>query len=395
MPDERSRNEYAVSTLRARDQLESMRDVWQTLQAHPNADFDLYLASIDAAPGDTEPCVVFVNRNGAAVGMAVGRIAPFDFPVHIGYKTLFTVARRTLTVLPGAIQGDFSPEAAELVLETFLDLSARREVDVIRLVDIPVHSPLAALARQRPPLLCRDHVRWSGRHWKILLPDSSDAFFRRLKEKHRRPLRKACALLNGGNAEGLSCERFTRPDQVDRFCRVADQVAQRTYLRRLGASFVLTEPAVRKLRLLAERGLWRAYILYVHGAPAAYWVGTRYGTTFHLDYTGRDPAYSQFNPGTGTILFAKMVEDLCDATGVREIDFGFGDYPYKQRFGNDSEETETLLLFAPTISGMGLNLLRTALAWTEKGLAALLERLGLRARLKRFWRVRLGRDDHT
>ncbi len=395
MPDERLRNEYAVSTLRARDQLERMRDVWQKLQAHPNSDIDLYLASLDAAPEDTEPCVVFVSRNGAAVGMAVGRLAPFDFPVHIGYKTLFTVTRRALTVLPGAIQGDFSPDAAERLLDTFLDLAARREVDVIRLVDVPANSALAALARQRPPRLCRDHVRWSGRHWRILLPDSSDAFFRRLKEKHRRPLRKACALLNRENAEGLTWERFTRPDQVDRFCREADLIARRTYQRRIGASFVLTEPALRRLRLLAERRQWRAYILYVHGEPAAYWVGTCYGATFHLDYTGRDPACSQFNPGTGTILFAKMIEDLCDATGLREVDFGFGDYPYKQRFGNDSEETQTLFLFAPTVSGVSLNLLRTALSWTERGLAALLERLGLRARLKRFWRKRLGQEEHA
>jgi hypothetical protein len=394
MPGNELQSEYTITMLRARDQLEDMREEWQKLQVHPNSDIDLYLASFDVSPGNDEPCVAFVSWNGETVGLAAGRIATIDFPISFGYTTLFTVRRRAITVLPGAIQGDFPPEAAELLLNAFLELQARREVDVIRLVDIPADAPLAELARQRPNRLCRDHVRWSGRHWRLLLPDSSDAFFQSMKRKHRNALQKACALMDQeNNDEGLSWERFIRPDQVDRFCQEADQIARKTYQRQLGASFATTESTLKKLRLLAERNQWRAYILYVHGVPAAYWIGTSYGTTFHVEYTGRDPAFSQFKLGTGTMLFVKMIEDICGATDIREVDFGFGDYPYKQRFGNVNEETQTLFLFAPTFSNVSLNMLRTALAWTEKGLAALLDRLGLRARINRFRRERLGRTE--
>ncbi len=393
MPEKELQAEYIITLLRTRAQLEDRREEWQKLQAHPNSDIDLYLASFDLLPGNDEPCVAFVFRNNETVGLAAGRIATIDFPISFGYRTLFTVTRRALTVLPGAIQGDFPPEAAELLLDAFLELHTRREVDLIRLVDIPAQAPLAALARQRPKRLCRDYVRWSGRHWKFLLPDSSDAFFQSMKRKHRNALRKACTLLDQENDEGLSWKLFIRPEQVDQFSQEADQIARKTYQRQIGAGFAPTEPALKKLRLLAERNQWRAYILYVHGAPAAYWMGTSYGTTFHLEYTGRDPAYSQFKLGTGTMLFVKMIEDICDATDIREVDFGFGDYPYKERFGNVNEETQTLLLFAPTFSNVSLNMLRSALSWTEKGLATLLDRLGLRARIQRFRRERLGRTE--
>ena len=391
MSRQRLHENFVVTTIRSREKIEEMREAWESLQGLPNADIDLYLATLDASP-EAEPYVVFFWRDGKPLGMLAGQVDSFEFPISIGYKTLFTFRLRGLTVLPGAIQGDLSEEFSETLLDAILQL-ARDKVDVVRLIDMPLASNLASLAMRRPLWLCRDHVRWSGRHWKIILPDSSDAFFQRLSRKHRRTLQKACELLEHENPEGLSYEVFTRPDQLERFCNDAEQIAQKSYQRQIGASFVNSELTLRKLSILAERRQWRAYIMYVHECPVAYWAGTHYGSTFYTDHTGRDPSYNQFNPGTGTILFMKMMEDLCDNTDVNEVDLGFGDYPYKERFGDEGESTVTLLLFAPTLFGISVNMVRTLFWWVERSASFILEHIGLRSRIKRVWRDRLSRED--
>jgi hypothetical protein len=199
MASQQSRHKYAITTIRARDQVEEMREVWEKLQAHPNSDIDLYLAILDASPEQVEPYVLFLSREGKPEGMAVGLLGTFELPLGIGYKTFFTPKLRALTLLPGAVQGDLSKEFSSPLLDTIRELLSTHEVDLVRLIDVPAASNLASLAIRRSSWLCRDHVRWSGRHWKIILPDSSDAFFHRIKRKHRRILQKVCELMSTQN----------------------------------------------------------------------------------------------------------------------------------------------------------------------------------------------------
>ena len=88
-----------------------------------------------------------------------------------------------------------------------------------------------------------------------------------------------------------------------------------------------------------------------------------------------------------------MLEDIREHTHAREVDFGPGDYPYKRRFCDTRRQTVTLLIFAPTPFGIGLNLARTALSRAEKSASALLAWLGIRDRVKRYLRNRLTEDD--
>ena len=125
------------------------------------------------------------------------------------------------------------------------------------------------------------------------------------------------------------------------------------------------------------------YLLYLEGQPAAFWMGPFYGQVFYSDFIGFDPAYSKYSPGT--VLQAKVVEDLCARQAVG-IDFGPGDALYKARLGTNCHEEASLYVYAPTLRGLVLNLLRTLTALVDKTAKGFARRLGLFSMLKRISR---------
>ena len=374
------------------EEIEAEKDALAPFQRHPNADIDLFLTKFGDETDDSRPCAIVVSHNGQVQCMMLALMHTMAQELRVGYKALLSPRVRMMSVAPGAVQGDLEGEAAEALVGELLALLRRREADAVRILDLDEGTDVTQLALRKPCVLCRDYAPWAGLHYGMTLPESIDAFYRQMKEKHRRPLRKACRLLeeeDKDDSDALRYRLFTHPGEVDEFAAAAEAIAQQTYQRHLGSSFV-NSPAMRRwLLALAERGQWRGYLLSVGERPCAYWVGWLYGDTFHVSYVGRDPALDHFNPGTGTILMAKMIEDLSEHTDARMADFGPGDYAYKQRFCDISKQTATLTIFAPTAFGMGFNMARTVLSGAEKTVKAVLGRLGFLDRIKRFWRRRL------
>jgi len=389
----RASENYEVAVFRTREAVLAAMDLLRPFQQHPNADIELYLSRFDDPPAHARPCVIVVSHKGQAQGVLLAVCHPLPFELRVGYKALLSPRVRMMTVPPGGIQGARTRDAAEALVDALRALLRRREADVVRLFDIDEDSEVAAAARRRPGLFCRDHAPWFGPHFGLVLPESTDAFYSRMKPKHGNPLRKAVRLLDQDEPGELSYRVFTRPDEVDAFAERAESIARHTYQRRLGASFEDTPAARRWLRILAGRGLWRGYVLSTRQQPCAYWLGWLYGDVFHLYSAGRDASAGNFNPGAGTILLARMLEDIREHTHAREVDFGPGDYPYKRRFCDTRRQTVTLLIFAPTPFGIALNLARTALSRAEKSASALLAWLGIRDRVKRYLRNRLTEDD--
>ena len=128
------------------------------------------------------------------------------------------------------------------------------------------------------------------------------------------------------------------------------------------------------------------HVLYAGGSPRAFWIARVYRGVAHLDFTGFDPELRAFEPGT--LLFLELLAQLC-AEGVKVVDCGLGDAQYKRRFGVHSWDDRTMLLFAATPRGLGLNLLRTATTALSDRLSARLGRSSLALRLKKRWRGQL------
>ena len=380
---------YDVRVLRTVDELAAMREAWDALQVHPNADLDAFLTTLDTLGPEASPHVVFLTRGGHVTAMMVGLILRTTVEIAMGYKTLFSAPVRMMRFAPGALQGDISGAAAEAFVDELLRCLREGEADVVRLFELPLESKVFDAARARPGFLSRDYAIAPGPHWSMAMPACVDDFYRRLGRKHRPRLRRMCRMMEGENPDKLSYHLFRGADEVERFCGEAEEIARKTYQRITGGGFTDNEESRGTLARWAQAGRWRATILYVDGQPCAYWTGRFQGDVFYFDYTGHDPAHNRFRPGPGTMLFAKTIEKLLEEGQLRKLDFGFGRYTWKKRFGDSCREEATVMIFAPTLYGRGVNAARTVFFVLEKLMKWALDTLGVRNRVKRLWREHL------
>jgi CelD/BcsL family acetyltransferase involved in cellulose biosynthesis len=136
-----------------------------------------------------------------------------------------------------------------------------------------------------------------------------------------------------------------------------------------------------------EHGWFRAWVLYVRGAPVAFWPGEAFGGRFRSGIPGYDPAFNQYRVGTYVLM--RMIEDLCADEAVTLLDFGFGDAEYKRRFGDRSWLEEDVLVYARRLRPAWVNIVRTSFLGANAAAFALGRRVGVFSRIKNWWRSRL------
>jgi hypothetical protein len=165
-----------------------------------------------------------------------------------------------------------------------------------------------------------------------------------------------------------------------------EEIAQKTYQRGLGAGFVYDDENLHRMSLSANRGWLRAYLLYINKRPCAFWAGTLYEDVFYLDFTGYDPQFRQYEPGT--VLLVRMIEDLCQH-GIRKVDFGYGEAFYKQRFCNESWREASVYIFSTEIRSILINIMRTLVVSASNLAEKTLKRVNYLNKLKKYWRIML------
>ena len=379
-----------VSIIRNLDGVERLRSVWAPWQRHPNSDIDFYMGIVRSWQERCRPHIVAIYKDDEPQAMLVGRAEDTRIECKIGYKILGSVRARRLTFIYGGQLGNLSPQNCALLFSAIKESLRRGEADLAELHFVRTDSPLYALACSSQAGLGRDFAPCVQVHRSTALPTSADEFYGTLSVKARKNQRwqaKKVAQEFGVNAK-IRC--FREPEHMTEMFRDLEVIASKTYQRRLGVGFDGTLEQRERLCADANRGRLRAYVLYLAGEPAAFWVGTVYRNKLHSDFMGYDPAYSKYSPGMYVVM--KSVEELCDSyphEAVRHIDWGLGDAQYKQVLGDCSWMEAQVKIFAPTARGLGVNLLTTPTALAELLLKRVLSRSGTLQKTKTKWRQRL------
>jgi hypothetical protein len=255
-------------------------------------------------------------------------------------------------------------------------------LDAIVIPSCPLASELPAVTRDTRAMR---YVPWQFEHYCIELRAASlndylAGLNGKTRHEHLRKLRRF-QQLSGTTV----CREYRTPAEMEEYLRVAGELARKTYQSRLlGAGLPDTAEFRRATLYDAGRGLVRGYLLFHEQKPIAYGHCCGDGDVLYYEHTGYDAEYANSAPGVA--LLHHILERAFEERRFRLLDFGHGNAQWKRSYATASAHCASVYYFRPTIgNAIRIAAHRHATAFSDSTVN-LLERLGLKARLKRLFR---------
>lgn len=376
-----------VRVARTMHEIEQFHDLWSSWTSSRDADAEYCREFVWSSRDFVRPHMIVIFRGTIPEAMFVGRIERIKIESRVGYIR-FRGPESLVLIFPsvGRLGNSSSEEISEAFLRSVMSSLRAGEADAALLQQVDMTSRLFEAGLRIPGPTSRDRVLKPAAHYFLRLPRSIEEVHRGFSQGLRAEVRRKKKKLLTDFPDAVKVECFRAPDELERVLPELEKIAAKTYQRALGVGFQDNDEMRRRLRFFAQRGWLRIYLLTIEDKPWAFWTGTLYRDSFSSGDIGFDPGFSRYSPGT--FLLSWVIEDLC-AAGVAEIDFGSGDAEYKERFGNLRLMETGVYVFAPTVKGATVNLLRTAIGFVDSGLRAFLHHSNLLPRIKRLWRSRL------
>jgi hypothetical protein len=391
-------NGWEVSIARTFDEVEAIRPIWEKMHNSedypvPNADIDRYLAVLRPQKDQMQPYVMLFRREGEPAAMVIARLEKkHKITCKVGYKVVWRPSVCALTVVYEGILGQPSNEVCAMLIEELIDALSRGEVDMLWFSQLRTNSHAYKLARKMAGVLSRSYFPRFEPHWQTLIPNHVDEFYKSIPRKWQRDIARCIRNFEKACSGSINVVCYRQEADLDHLIDVGSKISASTYKQALGVGFV-NEPLTRSLLLQAAKDGWlRAYVLYAKGQPCAFEFGAQYRSIFFPEYMGFDPNWKSFNPGT--ILWTKVIEDLCSDPDVSLLDYGFGDALYKRKFGSLSWQEASVFIFAPRLYPVLVNLADSSIRGLSLGLAFLANKLDITTKVKRHWRDYLQRTQH-
>ena len=381
-----------IRTLKTPAEVEEVRPFWSTLPSHRDCDIDFCLESVWSRREVLRPHVIVLYRNETPVAMLVGRLERTHVRSKIGFLHLPGVWANTLVFSYKGLLGSASLENSEHFVTAIVAALRLGEADMALLEKADKDSSLFTAALTKPSWTSRDHIATPAVHHLMALSADFKSVYRGLSGNHRSELKRKAKKMLADHPDAIRICCYRQASDLESIIPQIEEVATKSYQRQMQVGFVTTDEMLKRLRFCAEKGWLLIYMLYVRSEPVAFWIGTVYEGSFCSDYLAFDPRYADYSPGT--FLLTRMIEEFCKA-GTKEIDFGFGESRYKERFGNRRLLEASVCICAPTLKGLALNTIRTVAAFVDVGARKTLDNTNMLPRLKRVWRRRIVRTAQT
>lgn len=373
-----------VEVARSFGDLAGLRGFWKGSTGHRDSDFDVFRSLMFCRPDIIEPYVLTAYRHGQPEALVAGRIVEAQLRFKVGYLNLFRTKIRTLNIPCGGLRGCESDENCHLFLEAILRALGSGEFDRVDFEPVKVGSRLYRVAKQYSSRFsCERQVI----HRYLELPDNTQGLYQKSSGLRRRR-NQALNRFKTDHGREPSFREFARANEIPELLGLAEQIARSTYQRALQVGFAAGDEQTRELlRLAAEKGWLRAFVVFDQQSPMAFLTCTLYEGTAYLDFIGFHPDYARYSPGLLLLLHA--FEVFCREGGVRIVDFGRGDASYKQELSTIACSEAPMCFFRPTLGGRSLEFLWAATMAADNLFKRILERVGVLKSLKKAWRMRV------
>jgi len=214
-------------------------------------------------------------------------------------------------------------------------------------------------------------------------PQYLEGFSSKTRSTLRRKVRKWSESQAGPDQPAMRVYRT--PAEIETFLGLARGLSEKTYQERLLGRGLPTEPAfyAEMLALAAEDQL-RGYLLFSKEQPAAFLLcPIREGCVLY-EWVGYDPAFATFSPGT--VLQFLALEHLFGEERHRLFDFTEGEGEHKAFWARGHAPCADIYYLRPTLRNRALVGGHAGLHLASRAAVHLLDRYGVKARLKRLLR---------
>ncbi len=245
----------------------------------------------------------------------------------------------------------------------------------------PFCEPLAQFT-ERDGILRYVRSRYSRFHTD--LSGGFDDYLAKFSAKSRSTLRrKVRRFIELG--DGCGMREFRRPEEMEEFLLRAREVSALTYQEKLLDAGIPAEPEfLRELVSQAADDSVRAYLLTLHHVPIAYLCCFATNRILLYGYLGYDPRHADLSPGT--VLQYLAFESLFAEKTFRAFDFTEGQGEHKRFFGTHETACADICYFPASPGARFWVRLHIGIDRVSAGAVRLLDRLGLKSRIKNFLR---------
>jgi CelD/BcsL family acetyltransferase involved in cellulose biosynthesis len=376
-PTETEPNHFTIHTIRDLGELDDFRQVWSSWHTTRDANFDFFSGTIRLRCADCKPNVLVLSRGGKPNAILVGMKQRRKVPFRLGSVIVHQSETEVLEFVDGGLLGDATPENCRALIREVMRSLEKGDADLALWEQLDVQSPLYFCALEQPRILARAHWRAGNDRWLMNFPEGLEDFYSRLRRSQRSKLRRKYKRVINTFGERVQVRAFRSPTDLDEAVRDMDAIWRNSLKGQLYYNRYDTPQIRKKLLLEAEFGWLLIFILYIDGQPVSFWNGTLYERCLKADYVDFDYQWAAFSPGI--VLFLTILENLRNEQ-IDRIDFGRS-HGHLHDYICDVRITEKrLLICAPRLSGLRLNLLEAATSYGTDFIDAF-------PLLRRAWRV--------
>jgi hypothetical protein len=376
-----------VRIFRTIQEIEELREIWTSWPGHRDSDLDFYLSFCAPGNGFLDPYVVVTYCDNRPTAMLIARRSLGSPQLKIGYINLWRPSVRTIGVVYGGFRGEESNDNCRALVGALKQSLKENYADIATIGPARVDSPLYLTTKRAGGFFGGQSSSPSDPHWRMTVPSTVDEFQSRLPSKKRKERRHLERMLNEDFKDSVKIHCFKGINELDRMMCDVEQIAAISYQRGLGVGF-FNIPCLRKRFCLeAGKGWLRGYVLYAADIPCAFFIGSIYEQTFHIDFVGYREEYGKYS--IGRFLLMKIIEGFCGGEeNVREVDFGIGDAKYKKLFSTEGWMEGSLCMCGPSAKGVTIRVMTKAATSIDQLLKKGLQRTGLMQKVKKVWRMR-------
>jgi CelD/BcsL family acetyltransferase involved in cellulose biosynthesis len=240
-------------------------------------------------------------------------------------------------------------------------------------IGFSVRGPWICYAPRRERLHCVD------------LSGDFEGYVARWSSKTRYNIKRSLRKLQERNPESL-LDIASTPDAIEAFLSEAARISATTYQSRLLKSGLGDDAGTLKaMRAAAARGEGRGYLLRDQGRAIAFAWCAGSGEYLTYETIGYLEETAALSPGS--VLLYLILQDLFQDRRFTWFDFGVGDASYKQMFATHTLEFIDVFVLRATLTHHLYVRAHWYLDRFSTSIGAILERWGLKSRVKRWLRA--------